>query len=422
MEYEKIDMGSYNLHFINTDKFKTTLISINFRERVNKEEIPLRRFLFSMLSTSSLKYNTERLLQIKLEDLYSLTLNESNTKFGNIINSYIDIRFLNEKYGNNELLDDAIELLFELIFNPNVSNGKFDSKTFKSIKDELKLQIESLKEETSLYTTIRALENMDSNDPISYSLWGNRDELDKITEESLYEYYKKVLKKSIIDIFIVGNVDKDKVVELFREKFDIHTIKMDKTEAYITYDKCPKTIEMTEIMGGLQQSKLSIICKFLNLTLFERRYVLPLYTSILGGSSNSKLFLNVREKESLAYTIRATNKNPNSIMIISCGINSSNYDKTVKIIKNELKNMKKNITDEELDNVKNEVITTLDGTFDNQGGIVNYYFGKEVFKSDTIEDRKINYNKVTKKDIYNLANKLKIAMIYLLKGDNNEEN
>ena len=87
MKYCKINNGIYNVHFITTNKFKTTTISINFRKKIKKEDITIRKFLFQMLTSTTLKYNTPRLFEIKLEDLYSLSLSHSNIKFGNYINN-----------------------------------------------------------------------------------------------------------------------------------------------------------------------------------------------------------------------------------------------------------------------------------------------------------------------------------------------
>ncbi len=418
MNYEKINMGSYNIHLINTDKFKTTTISLNFRDKIKKEEITIRKFLFQMLSSSSLKYNTPRLLQIELENLYSLSLNHSNIKFGNIINSYIDIRFLNEEYSDSSLLINSINLLFELLFNPNIDNFKFNTEAFNLIKNKINLSIDSLKENTDMYSIINALEVMDKEDPLSYSLWGYKEDLNKINESNLYYYYKNMLKTNKIDIFIVGKFDRNKIINKFKEDFKINTMKMEKFDPYILYEKCPKAIEKKGSFSNLKQARLSIVLKVINITTFERRYVMPLYVSILGGDANSRLFINVREKESLAYSINASSKGPNSIILINAGINSHNYAKTTKIIKDELKNMKK-VSDEELNNAKNELISTLDSLFDNQGGIINYYFGMEVFNSDPINIKKENYMKVTKKDISNFANKIKIAINYLLEGDEN---
>jgi len=419
MKYEKINLESYNLHFITTDKFKTTTVSVNFREKIKKEDITIRKFLFQMLCSTSLKYNTNRLFEIKLEDLYSISLGHSNVVFGNLINSYIDIKFLNEEFSDENLLSDSLDLLFELIFNPNVKDERFDSKSFNLIKDKMNLILNSEKENIQKYTLNRSLELMDKNDPVSFNLWGYKEDLDKITEESLYKYYKEVLKTNIIDIFIVGNVDKNKIIKIFREKFKINTIKNSEIDSFITYDKCPKTIVNEETMN-LKQSKISIILKALNLNMFERRYVLPLYTSILGSGGNSRLFQNVREKHSLAYTITAVSKIPNSLVMIYGGIDACNYDEALKLIKKEIK--LKNVSEEELENAKREYISSINILFDSPASIINYYFGIEVFDADEIHEKINNFNKVTVKDIESLSKKMKVATIYLLKGTYDEEN
>lgn len=417
MKYEKIDLGSYNLHFITTDKFKTTTISINFREKIRKEDITIRKFLFQMLTNTTLKYNTPRLFEIKLEDLYSLTLSHSNLKFGNYINSYIDIRFLNEKYSDKNLLYDSIDLLFEIVLNPNVVNNKFDSKNFNIVKDRLNLIIKSSKENTQKYALNKALEVMDSNDPVSFNLWGYKKDLNKINEENLYSYYKHVLDNDVIDIFVVGDVNKDDVLKYFKSKLTLKNKRNIDIDAFITYNTSPKLITKFESMN-ISQSKLVIINKVLNLSLYERRYVLPIYTSILGAGSTSRLFTNVREKNSLAYSITAINNNPNSILMIYCGIDKENYDKALKLISDEIK--LKNVKQFEVDNARKELISSVETLLDNPTNIINYYYGMEVFNADPIDLKIENYNKVTKEDVESLANKISIATIYFLKGTKNE--
>ncbi len=418
MKYERIDMGSYHIHFISTNKFKTTTISINFREKIKKEDITIRRFLFQILTNTTKKYNTERLFEIELENLYSLSLYHSNLKFGNYINSYIDIKFLNDKYSDDKLLYNSIDLLYEILFNPNVINNSFESNTFNIIKNKLNLSIKSLKENTGKYASNKALQTMDKSDPISFNMWGDKKDLKNIDEKSLYNYYKHVLDTNIIDIFVVGNVNNDEVLEYIKNKFKFKERKDINIDPFITYNKVPKLITKSEVMN-INQSKLVIVCKVLNLSLFERRYVLPIYTSILGAGSTSRLFTNVREKNSLAYSINAINNNPNSILMINCGIDSDNYEKTLNLIMNEI-NIK-NIDKTEVDSARKELISSVETLLDSPSNIINYYYGMEVFKADKIDLKIKNYNRVTIKDIESLSNKIKPAAIYFLKGIDYEE-
>ncbi|MBQ6282187.1 MAG: insulinase family protein [Bacilli bacterium] len=416
MKYCKINNGIYNVHFITTNKFKTTTISINFREKVKKEDITIRKFLFQMLTSTTLKYNTSRLFEIKLEDLYSLSLSHSNIKFGNYINSYIDIRFLYKKYSDERLLYNSIDLLFEILFNPNVVNNEFESKNFNIVKDKLNLIIKSSKENTQKYTLNKALELMDNMDPISFNMWGYKKDLYNITEKSLYEYYKHVLDTNIIDIFVVGNVNKNEVLRYIESKFKFKNNRAIDVDPFITYKQVPKLKSKSEVMD-ISQSKLAIICKVLNLSLFERRYVLPIYTSILGAGSTSRLFVNVREKNSLAYSIGAMNNSPNSILMISSGIDEENYDTVVNLIKEEI-NLK-NVKDLEVETARKEILSSIETLLDSPASIINYYYGIEVFNADPINKKVLNYNKVTSKDVEALANKIYISSIYFLKGSKN---
>ncbi len=414
MKYERIDMGSYHIHLVPTDKFKTATISINFREKVKKEDITIRKFLFQMLTTTTLKYSTPRLFETRLEELYSLSLSHSNMKFGNYINSYIDIKFLDEKYSDKNLIYDSIDLLYEIVFNPNIK----DKKIFDIVKDRLNISIKSIKENTQKYAINRALEVMDNNDPISFSMWGYKKDLNRINEDNLYKYYKHILDTNIIDIFVIGNVDKDKVLKYIYSKFKFKKRKNITIDPFITYNEIPKLKTKSEKMK-LNQSKLVVVCKLLNLNIFERRYVLPIYASILGAGSSSRLFTNVREKNSLAYTINAINNSPNSIMTITCGIDLENYNKALKLIKKEIK--LKKVLKAEVEDAKKEIIASIEMIFDSPANIINYYYGIEVFNSDNIDKKISNFNKVTKEDVESLANKINIATIYFLRGIENEE-
>ena len=377
MKYKKINMGSYNLHLIKTDKFKTTTVSVNFADRLKKDEITIRKFLFQMLCLSTKKYNTERLLSIKLEDLYAMNLGFANIAFGSLVNSYIDINFLDSEFSDDKLLDEALDFLFEILLNPNVDDGKFDKKSFDKIYDRLDLVINSMKENTTKY----------------------------------------VIKNNKIDIFVVGNIDEDKIINTFKNKFKIEN-ECNKFDAFITYGNCYDAKEVIEDMN-IKQSKLSVVLKGINLSIFERRYVFPLYTSILGEASTSRLFTNIREKNSYAYTVTAMPKIPNSLCLIYAGIDYKNYKKVFEMINKEI--VFESVTDEEIENARGEMINSIESLFDNPSNIINYYFGIEMFGADKAKVKSEKFRSVTKEDIINLSHKMKVAMIYLLRGNNNEE-
>ena len=157
------------------------------------------------------------------------------------------------------------------------------------------------------------------------------------------------------------------------------------------------------------------------LTEFERKYVIQVYSELLGGSSNSILFDNVREKNSYAYYINSNAKPYDNIMMIYSGIEPGNSEAVIKLIKKTIQEVSKgNIDEELLKNSKETIISSIKNSSDSPNGIINTYYAKELVNSKNIEERIENINKTTKQNIINISKKIHLNTIYILEGDNNE--
>lgn len=423
MNYTKYKNGAYNIHLINTDRFKTINIRINFKRKTNKEEITKRNLLTRVLIESNEFYKTGRLIEIETEKLSGLMLRNSSTISGNYSVMSFESSFLNEEYTEKGMFSKSLEFVLSFIFNPDINEKKFNEKNFNLCKESLKQEIISIKENPNRYGMLRMLETMDENAPYSICADGSLEELEKITPENLYTYYKEVIKSDLIDIFIIGNIDEEKIKPIINEKFKINTLKKPTEKHYVTHSKINKKIKTKIEKKHLEQSKLYIGCKLDSLTPFEQKYVMNIYSFILGGSPNSKLFANLREKNSLCYTVNSNYQPVFNLMIIKAGIDKENMKKSVNLIKQEMKNIEKGLINEEEINAgiityKNTFKEVLDSPF----SILNAYTSCEYLDYDPIEKRIIEIDKVDKEAIMNIAKKIHIDTIYLLEGDINGEN
>lgn len=417
MNYWKEDFLSYKLHVISTKKFKTTSIKIVFSAPVVKEEITFKNFLADMLTYSCKKYNTEKKMSIALQDLYAMNIFPRCYRVGKLYNMEIGASFLNERYTDEGILNDAIKLLSEVIFNPNIENNEFNTTAFDFVKLNTRNQINSIWENTRKLSLIRMLEYMDNTKAFSYHGFGYLEDLEEITPTNLYEYYKKVISSSKIDIFILGDVSADEVKKMIKENFKFKTYKMKKNDLITSHDKIRKIPKKIIEQARISQSKLSIGCKIEDMDDFERNYVLPMYSMILGGGSSSKLFKEVREKNSLCYYISSSASKLDNILFITSGINFENFDKTIKLIKKEVKNMTLGkFNEEDLDVAKTQYITMLDEIEDSPFQIMSSYYSVEMLNYDELDIRKEKTKKVTLQDVSKLASKIHIDTIYLLKG------
>ena len=427
MKYKKISTYSYNLHIIKTDRFKTTTVQVNFKRKLKKEEITYRNMIVNMLCESTSNYPSKRLMTIATEDLYNLYYKGMNYISGkyNIMN--FSATFLSEEYTEKGMLDKSIKFLADLIFKPNVkkarNNNRFDEDNFIQSYNLLKDTIVSQKENPDLYSKTRMLEHMEPDSYISYRSIGYLEDLEKINSKNLYEYYESILNSDILDIFVIGNVNERHIVKIIEETFSsIKTFKKPTESHFIMPKKVrflPKTIKESQ---KINQSKLVLGYKIDKMSDFELRYVLSVYSYILGGGPDSKLFKTVREENSLCYYISSVSQPLNSILTVKAGINKKDFKKALSLIKKEVYNMKKGkFSDDDIIKAKITYINSLKELEDNQDSLLSLYAGIEYLKSDTLEDRFTKINRVTKEDVVRLSNKIHLDTIYLLEGESDEE-
>lgn len=418
MEYKVYDCDSYKIHTIKTDKFKNCSMEIMFRNNLIKEEITENNMLVDMLMHSSKKYPKRRDIAIELENLYSSSVRGFSTRLGNSIMLSFVLDFLNPRYCDEGYLEEVISLPFELLLNPNVDNLEFDRRSFNIIKNRIKSDIESLKENASRYAFRRSLTLMDKDSPSSYYMTGYLSDLENITPSSLVDTYHRMLNDYICDIYIIGNLDMDKVVQLIKDKFKIKTIKDYKVNLYVDNKIRKKNLDICET-GNYEQDSLVMIYNLDNLNKKERDYVIQLYNIILGsGGLTSKLYKYLREENSLCYIVSSMYQKYDGLLLIYSGIDKKDKNKCLKLINKALQEMiNGDFTDEELDNAKKAVISSIKMSEDTNGGIINNYLFNELDNLPLYDERVKEFKKINKKDVIEVAKKVKLNTIYLLSGE-----
>lgn len=417
MKYLKKEYPSFNLHMINTDRFKTVNLEIIFGRKIKKEEITITNFLSSILVYTTKKYNTKLKFGQKMEDLYATRAFTNCYRIGNIFNVDFNLKFLNPKYSDENIFNDALDFLKEIIFNPNIKNNEFDENSFNVVKNNEISRIMRLKEDKRGYSKLRLLELTDKDAPFSYNMKGYLEDLEKVTRKNLYDFYKEFLKSNKVDIYVVGNIDFKETERLITSKFSFENNK-EFIEHVVKWNN--KRCERREFIekDNTNQAKLTISCRTKEMTEYERLYVSSMYHLILGGTADSKFFKNIREKFSLCYYISSSLHKADNILLISSGITKDNYSKIMTLIDKEMNDMRKGLFDEEdIDKAKRFCLSTLDQIEDNPNEIISSYYSMDLLKIKSIDEMRKTIMTVTKDDIVKLSNKIEIDTVLLLGGD-----
>ena len=418
MEYKIHDCKSYRIHTIKTDKFKNCSMEIMFRNKLEKSEITQNNMLVDMLVQSSNKYPKRRDVSIELENLYSASFRGFTTRLGSSVMLSFCLDFLNPKYCEKGYLDDVLSLPFEMLLNPNIKNNEFDNRSFNIIKNRIKSDIESIKENATKYAFRRSLINMDENSPSSYYMVGYMDDLEAITPSNLVDAYNNLLNNYTCDIFVIGNLDMDEVVTTIKNKFNNRTIKTDKIELYVDNSLRKKYIDVEET-GKYEQDSFIMIYNLDDLSERERNFVIHIYNILLGsGGLTSKLYSYLREENSLCYNVSSMIQKYDGLLMIYSGIDAKDKDLCIDLVNKAMKEMSSgDFSDLELENAIKTVISSLKMGEDTQGGIVNNYLFNYLDNLPLYEERVKEFKTVTKEEVINVAKKLKLNTIYLLKGE-----
>lgn len=421
MEYIKYELGAYNLNVIKTNNFKTVRVEVKFRNVVKKEEITLRNLLKMVLIESTKKFDTERKFVIESEELYDLKLSSTSSRVGNFTTLSFNLTFLNEEYTEKGLHNKSLDFLMEVLFNPNVSNNKFDSLSFNNCVNKLEKSIMGRKDNKTKYSIFALLQHM-GDYAYSYDQYGYLSDLKNIDEAKLYEYYKKVLINDLVDVYVIGNVDSNEIREYFINNFKINSFKKEKMNVLIDEVLPRKRVKVFKEEDDVNQTKIAIGLRFNDVSEYERKYVLYVYNEILGGSGNSLLFDTVREKNSLAYYINSIAQGYDNLLIIYTGIDKDRVDLGLKLIKKTIKDIEKGkFTSDMFNNAINMITSSLKLSLETQPSVINNYYAMNILNSDDINTRISKFEKVTKEDVINFSKKIKMDTIFLLEGDHNEE-
>ena len=409
------------LHIINTNKFKTNLISVFLTSRLSRETITKKALILSILRRGNNTLKTQEEINAKLEDLYGAECECGIDKNGDNHISKFYIETLNGNYilNNENIFEEAIQVLFDIIFNPISENNKFKDDYFDGEKETLKQIIEARKDNKRAYSTIRCIEEMYKDEPYGLYKYGYVEDLEKITNEELFEEYKNLINNSKIDIFVSGNIDEQKVEEIFKNNKYIK--ELCKRE-YVLPKEVNKENETKTVIEktNVAQGNLNIGMKVNNISKDDVAKV-AVYNAVLGGGANSKLFQNVREKASLAYSAGSMFIKTKKTIIIKCGIDPENYEKTLKIVNKQLDDMKNgDFSEEDMNKAKELIVASCKSLQDEQDSELSYYFNKELNEEKTtIEEYIKDVQAVSKEDVINVANNVKTDTIYFLTKEEN---
>ena len=378
----------------------------------------MNALLPALLLQGTESYPDARAVTIRLDELYGASVGTLCRRVGDYQTTGLYTAFLDDRFslGGEPVLAPMIEMLRELLFAPARENGVFVTEYLENEKRNLIAAIEAQRNDKRLYAVTRLTQLMCRGDSLGVPRMGTVEDVQAVTAENLYAHYEKVLKESPLEVFYVGNADPEEVAELLKNML------ADLPRDYVVL---PPQGEFQDAGGGDHEESLEVaqgkLCMgFVTpVTLRTPQFAaMQVVNTLFGGGMTSKLFMQIREKQSLCYDIGSSYHGSKGIVTVSAGIDFQKMEQVKEEVLRQLQALcTGDFTQEELHAAKQAICTSLQTTHDSTGSIENYYSTTALSGLGMDPDTYIRaVEQVSREEVAELAKTVKLHTVYFLKG------
>lgn len=406
------------LRYIPMEKLKTTSIGVYIHRKIgNTEEASLNALLPYVLKSGCRLCPDTTQIAHYLENLYGADLGAGILKKGEDQIIYFDAETISDKYAANgeQLLKELLRLLISMIFEPLCENGGFKKDFVEIEKKNAADRIEGVINDKRTYAQLRCIEEMCKGEPFGIYKLGTIEDTNKITPETLYKHYKKIITSSVIDIFVCGDADMKQISdELKKINLNFEKAKIPESTLHSGSGEIKKITDKMDITQG----KLCIGFTTNIPGTSKECAALTVANSIFGSGAHSKLFNNVREKLSLCYYASSGLDIYKGLMLVNAGIEFKNFQKAYDEILAQLEAVKNgDISDFEFESSINALENSYRSAYDDPRFMQNIQIGEIILGTDySIDDHIKMIKSVTRDDVVAAMKKVELDTVYFLTG------
>lgn len=407
-----------DLHFIETDQFTTNRIKVRFAAEMNEATVAGRVLVANILEMGNQDYPTAQEMRKRLAELYGAHFSTSVAKRGRVHLVDLTISYVNSRYlPNNEDITLAIlDFLYACLFRPLKQGQGFDQKIFDVEKKNLINFLESEVEDNFYHADVELNKLFYQDKALQIPRVGRLDLVEQETAESVFKIYRNMLRVDKIDIFVIGTVNQD----LVRDKLETFKFNYRNPKLELEYQQEYSKVTREKVERKQARQSILELAYHLQVLYNDANYpALVVFNGLLGAFSHSKLFVNIREKESLAYTIGSQVSIFSGMMKVYAGINRGDRLKVMKLISKQLLDLRRGkFTEDELELTKNMLIHSATLAQDRQNNLI-----EQTYNQISMGERNLTWlewidavKSVSIEDIVRVGKMINLQAVYFMEG------
>lgn len=400
-----------------SDRFKNVALRLFVRSHLG-DDPSATAVLPHVLMQGTRKRPTMGKVTEHLDGMYGARADAEAVKIGenHIVSFRVDCvadRFLPGRSGN---VKRAMEFLAELATDP-AGNGGGLRKDY--VEQEVRNQtraIEDLMSDRAEWAAHRCTEEMCRGEAYATNDMGTLEGLAKVTPASLGKRHRALLETGPIELYIAGRVDPDEVATMADRIFRIRGRKsvreVPATVVDVPVGEPRRIVEKMDV----EQGKLVMGYRTGVTYRDPGSTALSFLNGIFGGFAHSRLFVNVREREGLAYSAGSSLEKTKGLMMVHAGIDIGKFEKCLAVILAELESIRAGkVSDQEMEATRRAMAQRTRSVLDSPARAIGGLFERRLSGAPkTVEESLKELAAVTKADVVEVARKIKLDTIYWL--------
>lgn len=410
-----------DIYFIENKSMKSIIIWLMYYMPLDNKAAE-NALISSILLRGCEKYPSSRDISKFLNSNYGSIVGCDINLKGEVYTLSVHLNYINPTLEcvDGDYEDDMIDFLHNIIYSPLREGNCFKEEYFEEEKRNLLSAFKGKINDKENYAFDRAIQIMCNGEAYSIDKLGDEKSIEALTNKGCFERYQEILNNMPLNVYVMGNVNKDKFLNKLKSKF-----KFKDSEKFKVSINKKSVIEEREVNENIDTTQGKMVIGFrtdidINSPNFPS---LSVVNRLFGGGPEAKLFMGLREKESLCYTIYSTVEKHKGMMFVACGIDPNNRNIAIMRIKEILESIKKGeFTDDEMETAKNATVHSLRGIKDNKYTYMGYIQGLNIYSADyTLDELCKRILSVNREEVINAANTLQVDTIYFLGRLDNED-
>lgn len=394
-------------------KFKTCSLYFRFYVKRDPKTVAENALMIDLLTNCSAEYPTLAALTLQKQSLYGASLHSSRSSVGDVQELTISAHWINDSFAlDHESVTDAmLHLTLGCLLHPNTQNAAFEAESFSYCKQNLLDTIDSEINQKRSYAMQRAAEIAYAGEPAACPPYGTRASAEAATAESAYIAWQKMLTSAPLEIVAILPEEKPQLLPVLREAFQKITRKPQLVD-FESISPAKTTVENVEEPMPVTQCKLVMVMK----TTDADHDAMRMLNLLLGGTTGSLLFVNVREKRSLCYYCASRYVRSKHALTIDCGVRTENLEETKTAIMEQIEAIRNgDFTDDMMHECTMYFEHILAATSDSQSGLAGWVLQQKREGSlHTMEETAAALRNITRAQVIAAANALQLDTIYTL--------